>query len=77
MTICVGREKVNWPKGPREAGLGRDPGAPPAGVIMSPNPSFRGPEGAVGIRSSFDGETDCHVGPEALLAMTNHGPDFS
>ena len=45
MTICVGREKVNWPKGPREAGLGRDPGAPPAGVIMSPNPSFRGPEG--------------------------------
>ena len=27
MTICVGREKVNWPKGPREAGLGRDPDA--------------------------------------------------
>ena len=25
---CVGREKVNWPEGPREAGLGRDPGAP-------------------------------------------------
>ena len=33
MTICVGREKVNWPKGPREAGLGRDFGAPPARTI--------------------------------------------
>ena len=28
MIVCVGREKVNWPKGPREAGLGRDLGAP-------------------------------------------------
>ena len=23
-----GREKVNWPEGPREAGLGRDPARP-------------------------------------------------
>ena len=27
-----GREKVNWPEGPREAGLGRDPGAPKPGA---------------------------------------------
>ena len=26
-THRVGREKVNWPEGPREAGLGRDLGA--------------------------------------------------
>ena len=26
-TACVAREKVNWPEGPREAGLGRDLGA--------------------------------------------------
>ena len=31
-TICVGHEKVNWPEGPREAGLGRDPGAPEPGA---------------------------------------------
>ena len=151
MIVCVGREKVNWPKGPREAGLGRprraDPmqcnnvgrglapavvlhcilgdlvGAAPcgrprapegrpygnthhvgrglpdaptimrapsrraprrmypvgrgfvpaAGVPCAPTLSFRGPGGAVGIRSPFDGRTDCHVGPVALLAMTDHG----
>ena len=27
----------------------------------------------MGIRPSIDGETDCHVGPMALLAMTDHG----
>ena len=26
--VCVGHEKVNWPEGPREAGLGRDLGTP-------------------------------------------------
>ena len=25
---AAGREEVNWPNGPREAGLGRDPSAP-------------------------------------------------
>ena len=40
---------------------------------MLPNPSFRGPGGAVGIRPFFNGKTDCHVGPAALLAMTDYG----
>ena len=35
-TPCVGREKVNWPEGPREAGLGRDPARPatPPGLSL-------------------------------------------
>ena len=44
------------------------------GAHCAPAPSFRGPGGAVGIRFSLDGETDCRVGPAALLAMTKNEP---
>ena len=30
-----------------------------------------------GNPSFLDGGTDCHVGPKALLAMTDYGPAFS
>ena len=44
MTICVGREKVNWPKGPREAGLGRDLGARKSvGASGRPRPTWSAP----------------------------------
>ena len=61
---------------------------PPAGARCAPlrsgaalwgrglaraDPSFRGPEGAVGIRL-VRGDTDCRVGPAALLAMTKNDP---
>ena len=36
--------------------------------------SFRGPVGAVGIRSPLRGNPDCRVGPAALLAMTKNDP---
>ena len=66
MTICVGREKVNWPEGPREAGLGRDLGARKSvGASGRPRPTWSAP---------FVG-ADVPIGPRAATRGRPYG-DF-
>ena len=63
----VGREKVNWPKGPREAGLGRDlgvrimDGAPSGRALQSPKAPSE--EGAVSRQADWGRDTSGHTGP--------------
>ena len=47
-------------------------GIPDAPSLLHTHPVIPRPRRGRGNPFSFDGATDCHVGPVALLAMTDH-----